>query len=90
MVSYRNLNPRLCASAGSTRCPLRIIASAISPRASRSANAGAGRIDGRRSARPIASAISRLVTGCGAVMFTGPLTLLFASAHRTIAIQSSR
>ena len=58
--------------AASTRWPESRSASAISPSSRRSAKAGAGRTAGRRSARPSARANSALVTGYGAVAFSGP------------------
>ena len=54
------------------------------------AKPGAGRSAGRRIARPSARANSALVTGCGAVTLTGPLTAGVSTIQRTISIQSSR
>ena len=57
---------------GSTRCPARIVARAISPYASSSANAGTGTSAGRESTRPSVDANSAFVTGFGDTRFTGP------------------
>ena len=54
------------------------------------AKAGAGTSAGRRIARPSARENSALVTGCGAVTLTGPLTAGVSTIQRTISIQSSR
>ena len=55
-----------------------------------SAKAGVGMNDGRCIARPSARANSRLVTGSGAVVFTGPLIEGVSMIQRIISIQSIR
>ena len=76
-------------AAGSTRVLASSSASAISPRAMRRANAGAGRMVGRRRTAPSARVNSRLVTACGATALTGPLSASSASACRAMPTTSS-
>jgi hypothetical protein len=85
-----NEKPSAWAFAGTARWPDSSSASAISPSISRSAKAGAGMKDGRRSAHPSERANSTFLTGSGAVAFTGPDTAAVAIVHRTRSIQSVR
>ena len=81
--------PRSVARTGSARWPLSSSASAISPSAMRSANAGAGSKLGRFSARPSAFENSAFVTGDGLVAFTGPRAPSAVMLHDTSLTQSS-
>src|SRR5262249_3237026 len=66
-----NANPCSRSARGSTR-RLASRTIAASPKINRSANAGAGKTAGRRSARPSPAANARLVTSCGATALIGP------------------
>ena len=65
------LVPRTNALAGTARTPV-VTISAISPYSARNASPGTGSSAGRCSARPSARESRRLLTGSGAVAFTGP------------------
>ena len=82
--------PSRSSAFGSTRWPARIVARAISPYASSSANAGTGTSAGRESTRPSVDANSAFVTGFGDTRFTGPCRPVVASAcsiARNVVVQ---
>eukprot|EP00982_Pelagococcus_subviridis_P014031 31303-Pelagococcus_subviridis.AAC.10 len=88
MRSYLNLYPDLSTALGATFCP-RSTTVAPSPSSAWMAKSGTGSHDGRPNAAPISVHISPILTGFGAVTFTGPDMDSFEIASMMIPTASS-